>query len=732
LDEETLDLREYYIAIRRHLLGIIIFALIATTLAAYLLQFVPDIYKADASIFIETKESNIVSIEGMYQVDMGENEYFNTQISMLKSRTLAENVNDELQLIQHREFKNEKSKIKTFIFNLEESLPEFLKPIFQSYVNKEKLAAIETPEMQKQRILLQLMEKLSISRIENSNLIRISFETQSADLAAKVPNKLAELYIQGGLNTKSKDNKQALGNLTERVASIKKQLHESEQKLLAYRNKHNLLDLGGVNTLESSTIEVISTELLEARKARTEIEIIHSQIQEIRRPTIEKYEAIPRIMDNSLIQNVRRDASAAQSNLVELSKQYGKKHPRIQSAISQYKKARLTYAETIKGVITGIRNQYRAAVQYEKELERDLSKLKRDIQNINNKGYQLRLLENEVEENSNLLETFSTRLKETKEASNLDNIANATIVDGAVTPTIPTFPKRTIIILVIFVVSLGFAMVVAFVSESMVKTFRFPEDIEKYLHAPFLGILPRFKSTRKELKTARLPYLEDKRSLYAESIRTIRTGILLSLVKMKRKIIIVTSSVPAEGKTTASLNLAIAMGKTQKVIIIDTDMRKSTIAKKCGIETNIGLSTLLTDRSTLDESIHVFEEWEIDVLPGGEISNHPQELLCSDKFSQILDTLNNMYDLIIIDSAPVAPVADTLLLTNIVENIVFVVRSDSTPHSMAQSCIDKLKGINANIIGVVLNDLDVNKASKYRPDDYYGGYYDDYGYNKSS
>jgi len=172
------------------------------------------------------------------------------------------------------------------------------------------------------------------------------------------------------------------------------------------------------------------------------------------------------------------------------------------------------------------------------------------------------------------------------------------------------------------------------------------------------------------------------------------------------------------------------MGKTQKVLIIDTDMRKSSIAKRCGIETDIGLSTLLSDRSTLDESIHTFEEWEIDVLPGGEISNHPQELLCSDKFGQILHTLDGIYDLIIIDSAPIAPVADTLLLTNIVQNIVFVVRSDSTPHSIARSSIDKLKAINANIIGVVLNDLDVKKASKYRPDDYYGGYYDDYGYNK--
>jgi polysaccharide biosynthesis transport protein len=728
LKEETIELKEYYVAIRRHIFGIVLFSILMALLTAYLLQFVPNVYKANSSIFIETKESNVVSIEGMYQVDMSENEYFNTQLSILKSRSLAEKVFNELQLNKHDKFIQEKSKAITFLLNVKSLLPNFIISIFNDKQGKNTVLDKNDPKLIEQQAINRLMNQIHVSQIEKSNLIKISFETQSLDIVDTVPNTYAKLYIERGLNLKSKDNNQAKKQLKERVTGLKTKLLDAENRLIEYKNNNNLLDIDGVTTFEEKNLEITSQRLLEARKERNEIEIVFSQINEANTPSIEHYESMPSIMDKASVQNARQLSLTSQAKVIELSKKYGIKHPKIQSALSQYKKARINYAQLLKGVRTGIRNKYRAASLYEKSLQLDLDSIKNNIKKINNKSHQLRIYEKEVEENQKLHETFSTRYKEAKETSSMIT-ANATIFDKAVPPGNHFFPKRVLLIVIAATVSFFLSILVALVFESLEKTFRFPEEIIKYLDVPFLGMLPFLKVKSKKTKQITLPYLEDKRSLYAESIRTIRTGILLSLMKQDKKVVIVTSSIPSEGKTTASLNLAIAMGHTQSVLLVDTDLRKSSVGKKCGIDTDIGLSTVLDGTSQLEESIHVFEEWNIDVLPGGKISNHPQEQLCSDKFSKLIDSLKSKYDMIIIDSAPIAPVADTLLITKEIKNIVFFVKADLTSRSMARSSIDKLKSIDANIIGVVLNGLDTKKASKYRADDYYSGYYNDYGYN---
>ncbi|MFK5894212.1 MAG: polysaccharide biosynthesis tyrosine autokinase [Pseudomonadota bacterium] len=727
MEEETFDHKGYFIAIRRHLFGIVLFTVLLSALAAYLLQFIPDVYKADVSIFIETKESNVVSIEGMYQIDMSENEYFNTQISILKSRSLAEQVFQQLQLIDHPFFEIKESKKKLFLNKLQASLPEYFKQFFPKPLENH-ISKNNNPQIKKQYIINQLLENIKVSQIDKSKIISLSYETSAKDLVANITNAFANLYIKGGMSVKSKDNQHALTQLSERVANLKETLLNSENKLNEYKNNNNLLDLGGIKTLEAQNIEIITRELLSARKRRTDIEIIYSQIKEIKNPSIENYESIPWLMENKSIQDARQNASNAQSLMIELNKLYGIKHPKIQSALSQYKKARINYAQLLKAVTAGIKNKYRAAVLNERILKGDLNKIKKDIQNKNNKNYQLRLIEKEVESNRKLFEIFSKRFKEANQTIKIDSV-NATIVDSAVEPNEPISPKRTLITLMVCFFGLSFAIIIAFVSESLVKTFRFPDDVKYFLDTPFLGILPKLIVKSKAKNQVWLPYLEDRRSLYAESIRTIRTGIMLSLMNLDKKIVIITSSVPNEGKTTVSLNLAIAMGKTQKVLLVDTDMRKSSVAKQCGIQSNTGLSSLITKQSEFDTTIHHFEDWNIDILPAGDVTNNPQELLCSANFAHVLEDLSKQYDFILLDSAPIAPVADTLLISKIIKNIIFVVKSESTTKAMALSSIERLNAIDVNLLGVVLNELDVKKASKYRTDDYYSGYYDDYGYN---
>ena len=319
MEEEIIDLKDNFIAIRRHLFSIFTFTILATIFTAIALQFVENIYRSDTTIFIETKESNIVSIEGMYQVDMSENEYFNTQMSILRTRNLAEQVYEQLNLNDHLAFNNEKTKKESILLKAEAFLPEFLKEVIHQYIKEDETLRTENPLMKKQRIILKLLTDSTVSQVAKSNLIRFSYKSPYIDLVSLVPNKFAQLYIQGGLSLKSKDNQHALNQLSKRVIGLKETLFQSEQKLNTYRNQNNIIDLNGVTTLETQNIEVITKELLLARKERSNIEIIYSQIKEITNPTIAKYESIPWLMDNQSIRNAQKDTAKMLSILTDLS-----------------------------------------------------------------------------------------------------------------------------------------------------------------------------------------------------------------------------------------------------------------------------------------------------------------------------------------------------------------------------------------------------------------------------
>ena len=204
---------------------------------------------------------------------------------------------------------------------------------------------------------------------------------------------------------------------------------------------------------------------------------------------------------------------------------------------------------------------------------------------------------------------------------------------------------------------------------------------------------------------------------------------VLSGLDSEYKIAVVTSSIPNEGKTTVSLNLAMALAQTEKVLLIDADLRKPSIAKACGFESRNGLSTLVAGTADFRDCVRHFEEWKMDVMPSGIIPPNPQELLSSKRFAKILEVLSKKYERIIIDTAPTQAVSDALLISKYSNEVIYVVKADSTPHQLAKAGIDKLKSIDANVSGIVLNQLNITHAEKYYSGGYYSGYYSTYEYS---
>jgi capsular exopolysaccharide synthesis family protein len=350
---------------------------------------------------------------------------------------------------------------------------------------------------------------------------------------------------------------------------------------------------------------------------------------------------------------------------------------------------------------------------------------------INQTEFQLADYVRAVEVNRTLYETFFQRINETAETGTLQ-AANARVVDEAVISARPIKPKKKLIVALALVVSLMFGIALAFLLDALDSTIKTADDVDHKLGVPLLGVLPllgteNIKSPTKEQAPV-YSFVHGDSEGFKESVRTLRTSLTLAGLENPVQILLFTSTVPGEGKTTTSVNLASAYGQMDKVLLIDADMRRPTVAKQLQIPPGSpGLSNALAYPESLDDSIYSMEELNIDVMPAGAIPPNPLELLSSKNFKEMLETLKGRYQKIIIDSAPMQAVSDALYLSTLTDGLVYVIKADATADKQVKTGLARLEDSNARILGVVLNQVDIEKEGRYS--DSYGGYYDSYAYS---
>ena len=508
----------------------------------------------------------------------------------------------------------------------------------------------------------------------------------------------------------------------DRMGDLRKKLEASERALQDYRERERIIDAKGVALSGASKgLEEAMSSLVAARTKRAEAENLYNQVQAIRQgKSSQSYDAIPAVLRHPLVQKLREQEADAERKLSDASKRYGAEHPKMVQATAEQNSARDNTHRQIESVVVGISKEYEVARANEQAIERALGQSKAEIQGLNRKEFQLGVLEREAQANRQLYDMFLTRSKETTAVGDLQSTI-ARVIDPAIIQSTPYAPKKLQIVLLSAGLALVLGIMLALLLERLNNTLNSTVDVENRLKLPVLGVLQKIKGfTRKGFKSE-LAFFNDSQSLFSESIRTIRTSVLMTAFDSPHKVLLVTSSVPEEGKTTVSINLSFALSQVKKVLLIDADLRRPKIGRLVGREARApGLSNFVAGSAAVGQCIFQDPATGLHIMAAGDIPPNPLELLSSRRFQEAVEKLKEAFDLVIIDSAPLQLVSDALVLSQMASSLIYVVKADSTPYQVALSGIKRLRAVNAPIAGVVLNQLDLEKAEKYYGE--FGGY----------
>ncbi|MFQ5661082.1 MAG: GumC family protein [Gammaproteobacteria bacterium] len=718
LEDDEIDLREYLYIISKYKWSILGLTFTLTLLTTLIVFSIEPTYRATATVLIESQEENVVSIEEVYGLPGSNREYFETQHKILESRDLAEKVIDKLNIPKHPEF-DPSVEHTGFNLNPKNWLPG-------DWFQEEKSESPTEHDI-RNAIFENFIGRLNISPIRNSQLITISFDAHDPELAAKVPNTLAEVYIDSDLEARLAMTQKAASWITERLDGLKQKVVKSEQALQAFRDKEKLVDVKGVGTLAAKELDKITEELVEARRARAEAEALYRQVEDLQGQPIEAFASIPAVLKDIQVHNAREARAESSRKVSEIAKRYGPKHPKMIAAKAELATANENVRIQIRNVLNSVSKEYEVARARESQLTHAMDLARAKATHINRKQYELSALQREVDSNRQLHDMFITRFKETNATEDLQS-TNARIIDPAVVSSEPAKPKKLLIIVIALFLSLTGGTVLAFLIESLDNTMKDSSDVERKLHLPVLGILPKLSIWRdRDFKVLRY-YSDHIETNFAENIRTIRTGILLTAMDKKQKTVLVTSSLPNEGKSVVAVNLAMAMARMDRVLLIDADMRRPSILNVFAMKSrNPGLSHYIAGTNILEECFHYFEQENLYVMPAGIVPPNPLEMLSSDRFIKAIESLKSSFDHIVFDSAPTIAVSDVMVISQCINSIIYVVKADATPYQLALEGIKRLRHVDAHIAGVVLNQMTPSK----RPGRYgyaYGDYYNYHGY----
>lgn len=695
-------------------------ALVLTALIALVVSRLTPLYTGQTLVLLDRQKTQVVDIEAVMSGLSTDSAGVDSEVQILQSRNLIRRVVVEQNLVEDPEF-NPALR--------EPSALRWLNPrVWVSALVTEDHAATasdssQADEWRVEAVIGKVLNSTTVLRRGATYVIEISFQSEDAEKSARIANAIANAYVLDQLEAKFDATKQANEWLSGRLDELRTQVSQAERAAEIYRTEHGLEQAAGLTVTEQQLSE-LNAQLILARAGLVEARAKFDRAQQIRAQG-GNIDSVADVLQSGTISGLRQKQAELAREKANLSAKYGPRHPAIVNIEAQQGDIAVQIGNEVGRIIESIRNNVSVAETRVRALEGSLKEIKGDTGVDNQALIQMRELEREATSSRMVYEAFLNRFKETTEQQGLQT-PDTRIISEAVVPRSPSYPNTTLFVGAGFVLSLMLGIGVALLLEHLDNGLQTARDIEQLLGLPHLVSLPAAPAEKgpdgKPLQP--LDYLLAKPlSAFSESLRSLRSALQLSNVDNPPKIILFTSALPNEGKTTTAASFARAAAASGlKVVLVDCDLRHPSVHRAFGITRPAeGLVELLAERLELGAVVVKDAKSELDIIPVATGTANPPDVLGSSQMKLLLQRLRDTYDLVVLDSAPVLPVSDSRVLSRLADETVFVVRWNDTPRDAAASAIKELRHYDASIAGAVLTVVDTAKQARYGYGD--GGYY---------
>lgn len=719
MEEQEIHLRDYFRVIQKRRYVVVIF--FGVTMLAVILGTIrmTPIYEASTQVLVEKNQNTALTQRSLY--DSYDPEFYETQRQIILSQNVARKVVRILDLDNKWKiyFPDDKPKV-SFLKTIKSKLKELFKRSDSKLAGSDSAIPREIPT-QADIIADQLRESIAVTAVKDSRLMDISFQSEHPDFARLVANTIADAYKEEVMAIQMDVSGYALKWMTEKAEEERNNLAKSEKALQEYMKRSDIVTVEDKVTILPQQLMQLTTKLAEAEAQKNVVANIYRQIEEVRAKRGD-LESIPTIANSKSLQSIRENMRKVEQEIAELSHKFGPKHPTMMEARGKLGGILRQKSDEINNIVASVKHEYEVAQAQEASLRSTLVNLKGETQAQNEKMTEYNILKREVDTNRAL---YDALVMQTKEKSATENTAkvNVWMTEKAETPTAPVKPKPMRNILLGMVLGLFGGVGCAFFIEYLDNTVKDPEETEQRFDMSVVGVIELLKEGK---DPDHFVHVEPSSS-FAESYKSLRTAVLLSSADRPPKRLMITSVSPQEGKSTTAINLARSLSQTdRKILLIDADQRRPRLHKAFQLNNNAGLSSYLSG-AVNDIPLQQTTEPGLYVLTSGPIPPNPSELLGSERFKQLLTQLEQQFDMVLIDSPPILSATDGLLISKSSESVLVVCYSGKTTYDRLHHGLKSLQEIDANVLGLVLNAMDMKKSNYYS----YYGYYQYYSADKT-
>jgi len=738
---------------RARLIWLFTAATVAVTAIVVFLLLRP-MYRAGTALLIERNAPQVLDVQQqLFSPDLldAQHDFYKTQEDLLESEILAAQVITKLHLDTNPKF------LESYLGGFPGMLNDYVRQLYYKL-----FPVVKSPESENALhvdigLIKRYESRLSITPSLNAQIISVAFLSPDPVLSARIANAHAQAYIEEGLKLKTQPSEEAEEFLREKLAEVEQKLKESEINLNNYRRQSGLVYLddddqakpdqegGGHRTTVIERLDELSKLLAAAEADRiaqeAEARLVHTQ----------QFESLPAVVSSPLVQNLKEQLAVLQGSEAALASTYTPDHPKMMKAHAQTEDVRNRLRLEIANIATATQASYLAAQSKEKNLEVEMDNLKIEAMKLKDAGVEDTILSREVDTNRELYQGILQRMKEMGMQAQL-RASNVSVIDPAVPPPSPAIPEKALSLILSLFIGLAGGIGLALTYEYLDNTLETPAEVEATLRLPNLSVIPDFLTMTNgdapkphalghkngkaagngevrasldlkangtpapTISSAGLPTLaESPYSAATEAFRTLCTGLILSQPDHPPRTILFSSTRKGEGKTVTILNTAVAFAQAgRRVLVIDADLRRSRCHRVLGLENGIGLTEVLTGQVEPADALRRVVEGQgkggVWLMSSGSRPPNPGALLGSKRMLDVILQMRDQFDHVLIDSCPLVPMSDALILSSLVDGVVLVVLAGETPRNVVRDSVVHLVRAHANPLGVVLNRVDMKNS----------------------